>query len=268
MKEKKPFVANKNHFYIFFGLTLVLFSIIMCLNIGFVARYVSTPFIYALGATSYLFYIALNILGIRLIFFKKFLKVKVNMIFIATTILIISGLMFLTHFMTKDAFGGAYVALASESGKSINFFEGFQKVIKDTEYYKNTNFLSLFSHPFAGGLLGYVLIALFNALFGIANGGFIIAIVFAVLALVFYFLPLILSLIGQNKAPVKKEEKETVSDTTAQAKQNQQKVKNIDVVRHASEIDPDEYESEIIFCQVQFPSHLCPCLFTCLDREE
>ena len=246
MKEKKPFVANKNHFYIFFGLTLVLFSIIMCLNIGFVARYVSTPFIYALGATSYLFYIALNILGIRLIFFKKFLKVKVNMIFIATTILIISGLMFLTHFMTKDAFGGAYVALASESGKSINFFEGFQKVIKDTEYYKNTNFLSLFSHPFAGGLLGYVLIALFNSLFGIANGGFIIAIVFAVLALVFYFLPLILSLIGQSKAPVKKEEKETVSDTTAQAKQNQQKVKNIDVVRHASEIDPDEYESEIM----------------------
>ena len=223
---------------------LVLFSIIMCLNVGFVARYVSTPFIYAIGAASYIFYIALNLLGIRLIFFKKFLKFKVNMIFVATTILIISGLMFLSHFMTKDAFGGEYIALASESGKSINFFEAFQKVITDTAYYKNTNFVNLL--PFGGGLLGYVLIALFNSLFGIANGGFIIAIVFAVLALIFYFLPLILSLIGQSKAPVKKEEKETVSDTTGQAKQNQQKVKNIDVVRHASEIDPDEYESEIM----------------------
>ena len=119
--------------------------------------------------------------------------------------------MFLSHFMTVNAFGGEYVALASESGKSINFFEAFQSVIKNTEYYKKTDFLSLFSHPFAGGLLGYVLIALFNSLFGIANGGFIIAIVFAVLAVIFYFLPLILSLIGQSKAPVKKEEKETVS---------------------------------------------------------
>ena len=247
MKEKKPFVANKNHFYIFFGLALVLFSIIMCLNVGIVTRYVSTPFIYALGAVSYLLYIALNLLGIRLIFVKKFLKVKVNLIFIATAILIISGLMFLSHFMTVNAFGGEYVALASESGKSINFFEAFQSVIKNTEYYKKTDFLSLFSHPFAGGLLGYVLIALFNSLFGIANGGFIIAIVFAVLAVIFYFLPLILSLIGQSKAPVKKEEKETVSDTTSQAKQQgQQKVHNIDVVRHASEIDPDEYQSEIM----------------------
>ena len=192
MKEKKPFVANKNHFYIFFGLALVLFSIIMCLNVGIVARYVSTPFIYALGAVSYLLYIALNLLGIRLIFVKKLLKAKVNLIFIATAILIISGLMFLSHFMTVNAFGGEYVALASESGKSINFFEAFQSVIKNTEYYKNTDFLSLFSHPFAGGLLGYVLIALFNSLFGIANGGFIIAIVFAVLAVIFYFLPLIL----------------------------------------------------------------------------
>ena len=243
MKEKKPFVANKNHFYIFFGLALVLFSIIMVLNIGYVARYVSTPFTYALGSASYLLYIALNLLGIRLIFVKKFLKIKINLYFAATIVLIVSGLMFLTHFMSVDKFSG-YIALTTEEGKSINFFEAFQKVIVDSRYYNDTNFLSLISHPFGAGLLGYVLVALFNALFGIKNGGFIIAIVLAVLALILYFLPLTLNLIGQSKPVTKKEEKETISDTSS-PKQNQQKVHNIDVVKHASEIDPSDYHSEI-----------------------
>ena len=244
MKEKKPFVANKNHFYIFFGLALVLFSIIMCLNVGYVARYVSTPFIYLFGSASYLVYIALNILGIRLIFVKKFLKIKINLYFIATIVLIVSGLMFLTHFMTVDKFDG-YIALVNKENQSINFIEAFQKVITDAKYFSDTNFLSLFSHPFGAGLLGYVLIALFNALFGIKNGGFIIAIILAVVALILYFLPLTLNLIGQSKPVTKKEENETVSDTSS-PKQNQQKVHNIDVVKHASEIDPDDYHSEIM----------------------
>ena len=244
MKEKKPFVANKNHFYIFFGLALVLFSIIMCLNVGYVARYVSTPFIYLFGSASYLVYIALNILGIRLIFVKKFLKIKINLYFIATIVLIVSGLMFLTHFMTVDKFDG-YIALVNKENQSINFIEAFQKVITDAKYFSDTNFLSLFSHPFGAGLLGYALIALFNALFGIKNGGFIIAIILAVVALILYFLPLTLNLIGQSKPVTKKEENETVSDTST-PKQNQQKVHNIDVIKHASEIDPDDYHSEIM----------------------
>ena len=114
--------------------------------------------------------------------------------------------------------------------------------------YYNPTFLSLLSHPFAGGIIGYFLVGVFNALFGLNNGGFIIAIVICGFAILLYFLPLILRLIGQSKQKdnkVAKEEKETVSDISTQ-KQAQLKIKNIDVVKHASEIDPDNYESEIM----------------------
>ena len=78
MATKKPFVANKNHFFIFFGLFLCLFTLILCLNTGIVARIVSTPFTYALGSVSYLLYIAINIIGLRFIFVRKFFKVRFN----------------------------------------------------------------------------------------------------------------------------------------------------------------------------------------------
>ena len=71
MSEKKPFVANKNHFYVFFGLFLCLLSLILVLNTGPIARVLSTPFTYAFGSVSYLIYLAINILGLRMVFAKK-----------------------------------------------------------------------------------------------------------------------------------------------------------------------------------------------------
>ena len=248
MKEKKPFVANKNHFYLFFGLFLCLFSVVLCLNTYIVARFLSTPFTYAFGSLSYLLYLALNILGLRLIFVKKPLKIKFNVYFLASIILFIAGAMFYAHFVLVN--NGEFVALATDTTKgTVNFFEAYNQVFNSiTEGYWNATFLGLFSYNFASGIVGYFLVGVFNGLFGINTGGFILAIVFAVIALLLYFLPLILKLVGQTKAkPDNKSSKEedTVSDTT-EAKQNQQKVKNIDVVKHASEIDPDNYESEIM----------------------
>ena len=76
MANKKPFIANRNHFYIFTGIFLCLITLILCLNTGIVARYASTPFTYAFGSLAYLLYVAANILGLRLIFAKRFFKVK------------------------------------------------------------------------------------------------------------------------------------------------------------------------------------------------
>ena len=253
MKEKKPFVANKNHFFIFFGLFLCLFSVILCLNVGPVARVLSTPFTYAFGSLSYLLYLAVNLLGLRFIFAKKILKIKFNIYFFASVILFIAASMFFAHFVMMNVLGDKqFIALSSNAEKgTINFLEAFNdKCINAIEGgYSKIQFLALFSYPFASGLIGYALVGASNALFGIATGGLIVAIIVIVIALFLYFLPLILRLINPTKdKPVSgasKEDKETISDISSQ-KQNQQKVKNIDVVRDAGDIDPDNYESEIM----------------------
>ncbi|MBQ6730939.1 MAG: hypothetical protein IJR08_03420 [Bacilli bacterium] len=251
MKEKKPFTANKNHFYVFIGLFLCLFSVILVLNTGVVARVLSTPFTFLFGSLSYFLYIAINVLGLRLIFAKKGIKIRFNSYFLASLILFISITMFFAHFVAANSLGDKYIAFATnDENKTINFFEAFMKVFNDIQGgYLQTPSLMLFSHPFASGIIGYFLVGAFNALFGIPNGGLIFAIVIGVIALFIYFLPLILKLMGQSKekkVPSKvEEERETVSDIAPQ-KQNQQRVKNIDVVKHASEIDVDNYESEII----------------------
>ena len=248
MKENKPFVANKNHFYIFFGLFLCLISIILCLNNRYVARVLSTPFTYSFGSLAYLLYISANIIGLRLIFAKKFIKIRLNVYILGTILLLVAGTMFFTHFVSLDYLNGKHLALIN-SEKTVNFLEAYNGVFNTVAGgYNSPQFLSLLSHPFAGGIVGYFLVGASNGLFGLPNGGFIVAIIICGFAILLYFLPLILRLIGQNKQKdlkVNKEEKETVSDMTPQ-KQSQQKIRNVDVVKHASEIDPDNYESEIM----------------------
>ena len=251
MSEKKPFVANRNHFYVFIGLFLCLFSIILVLNTGVVARVLSTPFTFAFGSLSYFLYIAINVLGLRLIFAKKGIKIKFNSCVLASLLLFVSISMFFTHFVRTAGRGGFTLGLAtSQEAQTINFFEAYVDVFNTIEGgYLQTTSLMLFSHPFASGIIGYFLVAAFNSLFGIYNGGLIFAIVIGLIAIFIYFLPLILKLMGQSKekknSKVEDDEKETISDIAPQ-KQNQQKVKNIDVVKHANEIDADNYESEII----------------------
>ena len=257
MKEKKPFVANKNHFYVFLGLFFCLLSIILVLNTGPVARVLSTPFTFALGSFSYFLYLAINVLGLRMIFAKKFFRLRFNSYFFATIIMLVAVIMLYAHFIivnNGNFFDNKMLAFTNDD-KSIALLEAFKKnfdeVGQPDSSYMTKQFLVLFETPFASGISGYFLIAAFNSLFGINTGGLIFAIVLVVIAILLYFLPLILRLMGQTKEkkPViknnDKEENETVSDIAPQ-KQNQQRVKNIDVVKHASEIDVDSFESEIM----------------------
>ena len=79
MANKKPFVANKNHFYIFVGIAMCLITVILCLNTGPVARYAAFPFVYAFGALSYALFIAVAALGLRFIFAKNnFIYITIN----------------------------------------------------------------------------------------------------------------------------------------------------------------------------------------------
>ena len=250
MKEKKPFVATKNHFYIFLGLFLCLLSVILILNTGVVARVLSTPFTYLFGSLSYFIYFFFIVVGLRLVITKKVTKLRFNSYFFATIVMSIAVMMFFAHFTIVDTFKGTIVGLTNDSAGTTSFMDAYASVFKSVEGgYMKTTSLMLFSHPFASGFLGYFFVGAFNGLFNFEKGGLIFAIVIAVIALFVYFLPLILRLTSQNKekktTKTEKEESETISDISTQ-KQNQQRVKNIDVVKHASEIDVDNYESEIM----------------------
>ena len=247
MKEKQPFVANKNHYFLFFGLFLCLLSIILCLNTGLITRYLSTPFTFLFGSLSYLLYLAINITGLRLIFFKKFFKIKFNIYLLATIVLLFAGALFYAHFTSLSQ--TSYVALTDNDNGAISFAKYYQNVFDSVDggYYQVTS-LALFYYRFASGLIGYFLLGASNQLFNNNNGGLIIAIILASLAIILFFLPLILRLVGQSKQkPTKgdKEDKETISDIS-EVKPAVQKIRNLDVVKHASEIDPDNYESEIM----------------------
>ena len=251
MANKKPFIVNKNHYFIFIGIFLCLITLILGLNIGIVARVLSTPFTYALGSIAYLLYVAIHLLGLRFIFVRKILKIRFNVYFFATLVLLIAGMICYTHFasLSYPNVSGKFLAFTN-SDKSENFLEVYNQMMFNQVNggYWKANILGLISYPFAAGIAGYFLVALFNTIFNYPFGALIVAIVLTVLAFVLYFMPLILRSIGKDKekAPqAAKEEKETVSDISF-AKKAPQKVKNIDVVKEAGKIDPDSYESEIM----------------------
>ena len=251
MKNKKPFVANKNHFYIFIGIAMCLITVILCLNTGPVARYVAFPFVYAFGALAYALFIAVAALGLRLIFAKKFIKIKFNIYFFATLILLIAGFMFYAHFQSIIELNeGEYLALSTNTELKTYDFREWYRAYFGEEYFNfiDTPILGLFAKPYASGIVGYFLVALFNNLFNVPFGALIVAIILAVVAILLYFLPLILRAIGKEKeqkaVPAKEEQEETISDISMN-KKAPQKVKNIDVIKEASQIDPNTYESEI-----------------------
>ena len=174
MKEKKPFAANKNHFYVFIGLFLCLFSIILVLNTGVVARVLSTPFTFVFGSLSYFLYVAINVLGLRLIFAKKGIKLKFNSYVLASIILFVSISMFFTHFYVTSGRGGFTLGMVTrQEAQTINFFEAYVAVFDQVEGgYLWTPSLMLFSHshPFLYFLLRFFcFFAEIDVIWGIAG---------------------------------------------------------------------------------------------------
>ena len=191
MANKKPFVANKNHFYIFIGIAMCLITVILCLNTGPVARYAAFPFVYAFGALSYALFIAVAALGLRFIFAKKFIKVKFNIYFFASLILIIAGFMFYAHFQSMATLNeGEYLALSTNTElKTHDFREWYGNYFGNNYFdFVNIPILGLFAAPYASGIVGYFLVALFNNLFNVSFGALIVAIILAVVAILLYFL--------------------------------------------------------------------------------
>ena len=202
MKEKKPFVANKNHFFIFIGLFLCLFSLILCLNTSVGAHYVSTPFVFTFGSLAYVVYIIVILLGLRMIFAKKFIKIKIGVYFFGTIFVLIAAFMLYAHFVSLNHLGdGHFVALTTnEQTKAVSFSETYNAIFNGFKaQYNEVATLSPVIYPLGSGIIGYFLVGLFNNIFAVSFGALIVAIIFFVLGILFYFLPLILRSIGKSR---------------------------------------------------------------------
>lgn len=254
MPSNKPVrKIEKKTFTFFGGIALCLFSVVLILNVGYVARFLALPFTYLFGLCSFILYIALYGIGLFLFFKEKMVKIKVNNFVIGGFIIFISALMIST--LIINSVSGASIGL-----KNTNFAYYFQNEVfnkispkKDNpsvyEGYWKAGFVNLFSgNNFGGGFIGYALVGLSNSVFKVAGSWVIAILIFMVGAFVIFF-PYIRKIITSNR-PVK-EKKVQATNTYAYEEEpvvaKPKRVENIDVLSSASRIDPIREEPRQIY---------------------
>ena len=242
MGEKKTIHhVNKKTVAFFLGVLLCLVSIILVVNVGYVARAIAFPFFYTFGITSYLIYLWFYIQGVSFLFRKKGIKVTLSWRTLGF-ILIFLGLSAITTLI-----------FAKNSLPTMNFLKEYNNVLflkqegwfASNGGYWNTLFINMFaSYPFGGGLLGYAIVGLLNTGLKLA-GCWAIAVIFCVIGLFLIFVKQLATLIQKNagKEKVKKPKKEKqvnqqvqpeveVKPTIAYAQRNDR-----DMIKSASRLD-------------------------------
>ena len=239
MGEKKTIHhVNKKTVAFFLGVLLCLLSVILVVNVGYVARAIAFPFFYIFGITSYLVYLWLYIQGVSFLFRKKGIKVTLSwrtlgFILIFLGLSAITTLVFAKNALPTMNFAKEY--------NDVLFLKGEGTFASNGGYW-NTLFINMFvSYPFGGGLLGYAIIGLLNT--GLKTAGcWAIAIIFSVIGLLLVFVKQIATLIQKNSGkekpkkakkekPVSQQEVE-VRPTVAYAQRNDR-----DMIKSASRLD-------------------------------
>ena len=260
MSNNKPIKKIPNRNFTFFGgIALCLFSVILILNVGYVARAFALPFTYLFGLGAYVIYITIYAFGLYMFFKEKALKVKLNNFFFGGLVIFISVLMIATLIILNVS--SAEVAINKEGARNFAAYykEVFQNIGKNkdgvaTGYWK-TGFINLFvGNNFGGGFIGYALVAACYQVMGTA-GAWVIAVLIFLLGLFIIFFPSIKKIITSNKSakPVKKQkeeyqqpEREVYRDEPV-VQQRQRRVENVNVIANASRIDDIREESEPIY---------------------
>ena len=205
-KEKKKFQIEKKHFSFFGGIAYCLFSVVLILNIGYVARFFAFPFIYLFGLGSYAIYIFVYIYGLILFFREKGFKIRPNNYFFGGLVIYISALMIATLIVRSTLKDASTLVMS-------NFSSEFNAVLKgiDGGYWKSS-FINLFqANPFGGGIIGYALVGLSNTVFKTA-GTWAISILVLLLGMFIIFFPTIRKIVLGNKAKAAKKAQEPRKD--------------------------------------------------------
>jgi len=198
MKEKKNPVVSS--LYFFGGVLLCLFSVSLILNVWYIARVFTFLPSYIFGAGSYFVYFVIYVLGMSLLFREKTLGIKkfltiTGIIFIYLAILIGLTKGYHSSAMTFDELGkyneaftnfGNYVTYKPEGtlglfdAKGFNFSVISKGIVDGKIAWKMENDCI----PFGGGILGYALVAVFDAI----PGNFFSWVMVVILALAGLFL--------------------------------------------------------------------------------
>ncbi len=204
-KARKP--VQKRYFTFFGGIAFCLFSVVLILNVGYVARAIAFPFAYLFGLGSYVIYILVYAYGLFLFFKEKGLKLKLNNIFFGGLIIFLSVLMIATLIVTRNSelnfsnFVSSYNDVVNKIPDSTN-----PKAVDGFSTYWNATFVNVFVNPFGGGFIGYFFVGLCNS--GLkTTGTWVISILVFLLGAFVVFFPYIKKIIGKQglkkeKAPV------------------------------------------------------------------
>ena len=252
MPSKKKLEISKRSFTLFIGILLCLFSIMLILNVGYVARAISFPFLYVFGFGAYLLYLLFFINGFCLIFldhpllFRRKIRIP-GLLFAFLGIIIL-----ITIIATKN---DPLLVLGSGGSNQRNFFNAFNDVV-----FKNINggyfkegFLDVFSsNHFGGGIFGYLLTALLNQLGQVT--GYIVSITLIVIGVLLILLPTVLLIVKtqmeKQGLPVKEDEELKGSKKPSPKKKprrnnknDDNRITNIDIISSASELDEEDNHS-------------------------
>ena len=228
MAESNIKPIGQKQFSFFGGITLILFSLVMILNIWVVARAVTFPFVYLFGISNYAILLFLIGLGLYLVIKRKAIKFKLSLKFFGAILAFVSLCLLITAFY-KPTY-------------DLSTYSGF---IKDLKYFENhLVFLNLFKEPVAGGFLG---LALYELLYGIDKAvPFIIGFLVFFVGLTFIFMNPILALFAnynsKEKTRARKSNKNENKKPAAQEISVSRDYSN-DVIKNAAILEEDEISS-------------------------
>lgn len=226
--SKKDRHVSANTLKFFGGIGLMLLSVIMILNIGYVAKGISYGFYYLFGLGAYLFFIYLFLIGITLIIKKHYPKFSFK--FYLCLFLITVGLFTFIASVTSLSLGTLFTLSENAEGK-VNFFTYTNNIFvnmgEGKGYFQTTGFIDFFyQNPILGGLVGNLLTAL---LFDGVGPVFAIIIewVFILAGLAIVLVPYLIKRIKKQPKKQKSANKENL-------------IKNFDVISNANQVPSEE----------------------------
>lgn len=175
--EKKKKILDLKYLYFFGGIALCLVSIILIINVGYIARALAFVPFFAFGITSCALYFALYLIGLYILLKDKVFKFKFKTT-VPGFIIFFVGLMITATISTSNLQIDGFNFTLTLKGTHIDesgvifanagdkFLEIFNTRIVDG--YWNAKFLHMFNDSlFGGGYLGFLLTALLNDYVGV-----------------------------------------------------------------------------------------------------
>jgi hypothetical protein len=216
---KKIRTVKESTLKLVIGLTLCLFSVVLVINVGYFARALAFPTLYAFGIGSYIFYYWFFYTNGILMLFKGH-GFKVDFKFIIGNILFFASTsMLITLIQTKD------VPLGD------NFYELYNLIYTGVEKgqmgmrggYFNIDFINMFSeYPVGGGIVGYALVGLCNHYINITVT-WIITVVGLIITYLLLFIKPTISLVKWIKKKIKGTETDSPKTEKKENKKKQTK---------------------------------------------